>query len=276
MNWQNKSIMPAPRPIITLTTDFGLSDGYVAAIKGVILSRTPEATIVDLCHAIAPQDIVQAAYIIKDTFSSFPIGAIHVVVVDPGVGSDRGIILLAAHGHYFLAPDNGVLGLLIDAEAKAFLAQRPDLYQQPVSCTFHGRDIMAPLAAHLAAGHPPESIGQTLALEKLTVLSLPVPTIDRSCGRISGCIIRIDHFGNLITNISRADVQQLAASPALISLSIGQHSITSWHENYSQAAPGQALILINSSGLIEVAINQGHAANSLACKINDNVILSVC
>lgn len=268
--------MPAPRPIITLTTDFGLEDGYVAAIKGVILGRTPEATIVDLCHAISPQDIGQAAYVIHDTFSSFPTGTIHVVVIDPGVGSDRGIICLAAQGHSFLAPNNGVLGLLLDAEAKAFLAQRPDLYQQPVSQTFHGRDIMAPLAAHLAAGHPPQSIGPALALEGLVVPNLPVPGIDRRSRRINGCIIRIDHFGNLITNISRADVRELTATPTNLTLCLGPHRLNSWHENYSQTPAGQPLILINSSGLIEVAINQGHAANRLAVKIYDSVILSVC
>lgn len=262
--------------VITLTTDFGLSDGYVAAIKGVILGRAPEAVIVDLCHAIGPQDISQAAYLINDTFRSFPAGTIHVVVVDPGVGSARAIILLAAHGHYFLAPDNGVLGLVIDAEARAFLAHRPDLYQQPVSQTFHGRDIMAPLAAHLATGHPPESIGHPLDLERLAVLSRPVPTIDHHRRRLSGCVSRIDHFGNLITNIRRAEVEQLAASPAAIQLVIGRHRISAWCENYSQVQPGQPLILVNSSGLIEVAINQGHAAKQLAVKIYDTVILSVC
>ena len=266
----------APHPIITLTTDFGQSDGYVAAIKGVILSRVPTATIVDLCHAIPPQGITQAAYVLKDTFPYFPAGSIHVVVVDPGVGSARGIIALSSQGHTFLAPDNGVLSLVADLEAKAFLAHRPDLYQQPVSQTFHGRDIIAPLAAHLATGHAPETIGPGIAMAHLTALHLPVPTIDRAGRRVLGCVVRIDHFGNLITNTSRADLQQLSESIADITVAIGPHRLTSWYQNYSQAPPGQPLILVNSSGLIEVAINRDHAARRLNCGINDKVSFSVC
>ena len=265
-----------PTPIITLTTDFGLSDGYVAAIKGVILSLTPEATIVDLCHAIPPQDIKQAAFMIKDTFPFFPNGTIHVIIVDPEVGSDRKIIALASHGHCFLAPDNGVLSLVIAAEAKAFRVKRPDLYHQPVSQTFHGRDIMAPLAAHLASGHPFESIGPAISLELLTALQLPLPTVNLLGRTISGCVIRIDHFGNLITNISRADVEQLGTSLDRTRLSIGRHSLRSWHENYSQSASDDPLILINSTGLIEVAINQGHAGKHLDIEMYAPVILSVC
>ena len=266
----------APAPIITLTTDFGQSDGYVAAIKGVILSRLPTATLVDLCHAIPPQEITQAAYVLQDTFPCFPAGSIHVVVVDPGVGSERGIIALRSQGHTFLAPDNGVLSLVADAGAKAFLAERPDLHRQPVSHTFHGRDIIAPLAAYLAAGHAPETIGPAIALERLAALTLPVPTIDRAGRRVLGCVVRIDHFGNLITNTSRADLQQLAARVEDITLAIGPHRLTSWCHSYSQTPPGQPLILFNSSGLVEIAINRGHAARRLNCGINDAVSFSVC
>ncbi len=263
-------------PIITLTTDFGTNDGYVAAIKGVILSRTPAATIVDLCHALPPQDIRQAAYFLRDTFPYFPAGTIHVVVVDPGVGSGRGIVALVSRGHTFLAPDNGVLGLVMASGAKAFLAERPDLYRHPVSHTFHGRDIIAPLAAYLAAGHAPEALGPALDPERLVSLKLPEPTIDRTGRRIAGCVVRIDHFGNLITNISAADLHQLAVSPDALTLTIGPHRLNSWHLNYSQAPAGEPLILINSNGLIEIAINQGHAARRLTCGIDDPVSLSVC
>jgi len=265
-----------PAPLITLTTDFGLSDGYVAAIKGVILSRTPEARIVDLCHAILPHDIMQAAFLVKETFPCFPSGTIHVVVVDPGVGSKRRIIVLSAHGHFFIAPDNGVLGGLISDGGMAFSVNRPDLYLQPVSHTFHGRDIMAPLAAYLAGGHPPESIGDALALEQLTALQLPTPHVDPSCRQISGCVIRIDHFGNLITNIGFSDVQQLGTPPFSLSLSVGQHNIGSWYENYSQSPSGEPMILVDSNGMIEIAINQGDAARTMAVTIYDTVILSVC
>lgn len=264
----------ATPPIITLTTDFGLSDGYVAAMKGVILSRLPEARIVDLCHAIAPQDIAQAAYLIQDTFGYFPAGTIHVVVVDPGVGSGRGLIALEAQGHLFLAPDNGVLSLVSGPGARAFLAKRPDLWLAPLSHTFHGRDVIAPLAAYLAAGHGPESLGDAIAMADLMALRLPVPRIDQASRQVHGAVIRIDHFGNLITNISQAELRALETSAKTLRLSIGPHEIRAWHETYSQAPSGQPLILVNSSGLIEIAINQGHAARVLGGRVSDAVLIS--
>lgn len=263
-------------PIITLTTDFGLSDGYVAAIKGVILSRIPAVHIIDLCHEIAPQDIYQAAWVVKDTFASFPSGSIHVVVVDPGVGSDRAIVGMSAHGHYFLGPDNGVLSPIIVPDAKACLAQRPDLYQSPLSHTFHGRDIFAPLAAHLATGHPLESIGPVIDVHNLQRLSLSRPIVNQNPYQITGCVIRIDHFGNLITNISSSDLQHLDSDVSKITVDIGPLTLTSWRAHYSEMTQGQPLILINSSDLVEIAINHGHAAKSLGARINTPIILSVC
>lgn len=265
-----------PAPIITLTTDFGLSDGYVAAIKGVILSRTASANIIDICHDVAPQNISQAAWVVKDTFIYFPKGSIHVIVVDPGVGSDRAIVGMSAHGHYFLGPDNGVLSPFIEPEAKAFLAQRPDLYQSPVSRTFHGRDIFAPLAAHLAAGNPIDSIGKPIHVDLLQRLILPEPTINMGTGQITGCIIKIDHFGNLITNISSSDLLQLGSAPTSICIDIKDITLSVWRTHYSEMPPGQPLILINSSGLVEIAINQGHAEKELGIRINTPIILSVC
>ncbi len=261
---------------ITLTTDFGLADGYVAAIKGVILSRAPRVAIVDLCHAIPPQDVAQAAYLLHETSCYFPLGTIHVVVVDPGVGSSRRIILLASRGHYFLAPDNGVVALLVAPEAKAFRLDRPDLYLAPVSHTFHGRDIFAPLAAHLACGHAPESMGQAMATADLAPLHLPTPRLDLTGRTIAGCVTRRDHFGNLITNITQADLAQLQAERDAITLGIGPHRLRCWHDTYSQAEPGQPLLLINGAGLIEIAVNRGDAANYLNSGIYAPVLLSVC
>jgi len=261
--------------IITLTTDFGVSDGYVAAIKGVILSRTTRATIVDLCHQIAPQDIAQAAWVVSDTFSAFPPGTIHVIVVDPGVGSQRAIIGMAAHGHCFLAPDNGALHLLIEPSARAYRAERPDLYRTPVSHTFHGRDIFAPLAAHLADGHPLESIGPQLPLDLLQRLPLPTPVVDLNRRQIMGTIVRVDHFGNLITNISASDLRQLGDGLTGISIRLGAATLTSWCSHYHEAAPGQPLILLNSAGFVEIAVNQGHAATCLGAAIPAPILLSV-
>lgn len=279
MNWHiemNDQFQTTPAPIITLTTDFGLGDGYVAAIKGVILSRMPTAAIVDLCHEIAPHDIAQAAWVVKDTFSAFPPGSIHVIVVDPGVGSGRAIVGMAAHGHCFLAPDNGILSTLIEPKAKACQAQRPDLYQHPLSHTFHGRDIFAPLAAHLASGHPLESIGPSVPLDHLQPLSPPTPTVDLSTRQITGCVTRIDHFGNLITNISATELQQLGSPPATVRICLGPLTLSSWCTHYNAVAPGQPLILLNSANLVEIAINQGHAASSLGVRIHTPFVLSVC
>lgn len=261
---------------ITLTTDFGLMDGYVAAIKGVILARAPEVTIVDLCHAVPPQDIAQAAYLLHETAFYFPVGSIHVVVVDPGVGSSREIILLVSQGHSFLAPDNGVVSLLITPGCRAFRVARPDLYLSPLSHTFHGRDIFAPLAAHLARGHAPESMGQAVATADLAPLHLPHPHVDPIRGTIRGCVIRRDHFGNLITNITLADLGQLQTERAAITLAIGPHRLRNWHDTYSQVAQGEPLLLINSAGLVEIAVNRGDAANYLNSRIYAPVLLSVC
>lgn len=264
--------------IITLTTDFGLSDEYVGVMKGVILSRAPDARIVDLTHAVPPQDIRLAAYIIAAAHKYFPANTLHVIVVDPGVGSNRRIILLQAKGRLFLAPDNGVLTLLLSEKnfQAAFEVTCNHLFLSPVSDTFHGRDIFAPVAAHLAAGLPPEKVGPSLARKELTTLPLPKVHIDSTNNTVSGNVIGIDHFGNLITNIHQEDYRKLP--PALldkkISVVIGNTTIPGIHTSYAIAPPGTLLALFGSRGYLEIACNLGNAAQHLNAAQDDTVTLT--
>ena len=177
--------------IITLTTDFGLTDEYVGVMKGVILSRRPCARIVDLSHNIGRHDILQAAYVIYSSYRYFPESTIHIVVVDPGVGSDRRIVLVSAKNHLFLVPDNGILSLFlvnkyVDA---AYEINCDHLFLKPLSNTFHGRDIFAPVAAQLAGDLRPEQVGNRIDPDKLVTLSMPEVRIDPVQGRITGTVL---------------------------------------------------------------------------------------
>ena len=262
-------------PIITLTTDFGLDDCYVGVVKGVIVSRNPAAQIIDLSHTIPPQDILQAAYLVHANFSYFPEGTLHVIIVDPGVGSDRKIILAKACNHLFLAPDNGVLSPFIEKNqvTRTFNADRKDLYLSPVSQTFHGRDIFAPLAAHLTNANTPESVGTEYDTAKLTTLNLPLPTIDTANAKIEGTIINIDRFGNITTNITSNEICKLNSAHQALELTFKNHTITGLQTNYAAAAPGEPLLLINSQNSLEIAVNQGNAQTLLNASLYDSLVL---
>ncbi len=257
--------------VITLTTDFGPGSHYGGQMKGVISSRAPRATIVDLCHTIRRHDIAQAAMIIASSWRFFPAAAIHIVVVDPGVGGGRQIILLTVNGHYFIAPDNGVLSHLPLAHslAKCFIIQRPDLYLKPLSRTFHGRDIMAPVAAHLASGGQPADCGPEISPRRLITLPL-IPPPKVKDGQLHGIILDIDSFGNIITNIKAADLTPLSGP---LAGRLNNHKITLMAESYEQAAPGRALLIINSSDTLEIAVNKGRAADLLGAGIGMPVII---
>jgi len=265
-----------PAPIITLTTDFGLDDCYVGAMKGVILSRNPAARIIDLCHTVGPQDVVQAAYLIHANFSYFPEGTLHLVIVDPGVGSSRKIILATARDHSFLVPDNGVLSPFLKKKqvTSSFSAEREDLYLHPTSRTFHGRDIFAPLAAFLTNGNPPESIGPEYDTAKLTTLDLPMPIVDPANSTVKGSIINIDRFGNASTNITLDEIGPLNTPPGSLQLSIGNHTITGLRATYTDTSPGTPLLIINSQNFLEIAVNRGSAQALLNTSLYDTVVLS--
>ncbi len=264
-------------PIITLTTDFGLQDPYVGMMKGAILSVHPAAVIVDITHHIEPQAVVQAAHVIHSAYSFFPAGTIHVAVVDPGVGSGRALLALAADGHIFLAPDNGTLtAVMAAATITACVRIENRCYFRPViSRTFHGRDILAPVAGHLAGGLSLFELGPSVPLEKAVVLNLNKARI-RNEQEIEGTIRDIDRFGNLLTNI---DGETLSAfmnhrPKQDISVEIGRIVLTGLQGCYQDVPTGQAAALMGSNGCLEIALNQGNAARRFNAKIGDMVRVS--
>jgi S-adenosylmethionine hydrolase len=233
--------------IITLTTDFGLKDPFVGAMKGVILGLAPNIQIVDITHDIPSYDIVEASIVLAEACRYFPPGTIHVVVVDPGVGSARRPILVGQGKHIdqiFIAPDNGVLSLVSDSAAARHITNA-SLFRNPVSQTFHGRDIFAPVAARLAAGTSIESVGPTVTdLVKLSSSRNPT-------------VLRVDKFGNLQTSLTRG---QLGIGFAIRA---GGSEVRRLLSSYSEALPGEVFAIEGSAGLIELCLNQGSAADRL-------------
>ncbi|MDH3359956.1 MAG: SAM-dependent chlorinase/fluorinase [Desulfobulbaceae bacterium] len=252
--------------LVTLTTDFGLTDEYVGIMKGVILSLAPTTQIVDLSHEIEPQNIAQAAYLINSSRQYFPDNTIHILVVDPGVGSNRRMILVGARRQLFLAPDNGVLSLVFDDNELDFAhaITNEELYLHPVSQTFHGRDILAPVAAHLAKGLAVETVGPPLDSKELKQLNLAA-SISTDGKSIIGRVIQIDRFGNLITNIHRHDLQKLTASStgSTLTVTVGTSTINNLVAYYAEATPGELLALFGSRDYLEIAINKGNAGKYL-------------
>ncbi|MDZ4819842.1 MAG: SAM-dependent chlorinase/fluorinase [Planctomycetota bacterium] len=260
--------MPAP---ITLLTDFGTDSFYVAAMKGAILSINPQTAIVDLTHSVTPQNVTQAAYLLDWTTSTFPAGTIHIAVVDPGVGTGRDILLVEADGQYYLAPDNGLLSLIIARSDSVTIRKldQPQYWREDISSTFHGRDIFAPTAAHLSLGVPPEQLATTL-IPPDSIIKLPLPAIKRTPNSITGQVIFIDSFGNAITNIRRDD---LPTEIDLTKLTVTwqnekqsgdqTHSITGLVRTYHDANPGTPVALFGSSGHLEIAVVDGSGGSNL-------------
>ncbi len=257
--------------IITLTTDFGLADGYVGTMKGVILGIAPTATIVDISHGIPPQDVREAAYTLYAAYPYFPQGAIHVVVVDPGVGSERRGIALRTPQATFVAPDNGVLSYVVAGERVEQIVHltNPGYHLSPVSRTFHGRDIFAPAAAHLARGIPLTELGQPLT--EIVAFPLPQPQV-RPDGAIVGQIIHVDRFGNLITSITATDLADYSLLGASV-IEIKGQTIRDIASNYAEVATGKLLALVGSSDHLEIAVSGGSASQTLEAKGGDEVLL---
>jgi S-adenosylmethionine hydrolase len=247
--------------LITLTTDFGVCDSYVAQMKGVILEVNPDVQIVDVTHAIPPQDVVRAAAVIAEIAGVFPSGTIHVAVIDPGVGSERTLLAAEAAGQRFLAPDNGLLTPLFRRFPPARIHRLADdrFWRRPVSATFHGRDILAPVAAHWSCGADLTRFGPPVDLATLVTLSVEEPR--RVGSTLIGRVELADAFGNLITNIREPDLP--AGDRNSLAISIGGERITGVHRTYSDR-PFQAVVaLIGSSGRLEIAVNGGNAAGKL-------------
>lgn len=255
--------------IITLTTDFGLQDPYAGQLKGALLSGCPSATIIDITHAIPPWDVVTAAFIIRTSYVFFPFGSIHLVVVDPGVGGQRSILVAEGDGHFFIVPDNGILSLLV-ADHKIETVHRvehPGFFSASVSPTFHGRDIMAPVAAALAKGRALHDFGAALSLE--TIRLIIVPSTVQESKRMHGQVQRIDHFGNIRTTLRVG--RGCLETTSFQSLEISGRSIATLARTYSDVAPGALLALSDSSGYLEIAANQASAAEILGCVPGDEI-----
>jgi len=250
-------------PCITLLTDFGLEDEYVGVMKGVIVGLAPEVPIIDLCHQVPAQDIRRAGRLLAASYRYFPAGCLHVAVVDPGVGGSRRILCAAVEGHLFLAPDNGLLTEVLDSATTAFAHQVTDssYFLARVSNTFHGRDIFAPVAGHLAKGLPLQQLGP--AVDVATVTRLDLPRARKSGNRIEGQVIAVDRFGNLTTNITSNLLAPWLASPERMQITTGQLTIAGLASSYQMVEEGRPLALISSRDCLEIAVRNGNAARTL-------------
>lgn len=279
---------PTP-PIITLLTDFGENDSYVGAMKGVLLSILPDARLVDISHQVSPQDVQQAAGIISAVYKYYPQHTVHLIVVDPGVGTTRRPIAVQTDRGRFVAPDNGVLThVLRKANSwEAVALENPDYWLAEPSQTFHGRDIFSPVAAHLAAGIALSDLGP--AIDDLETIQ--IPPLAEVPGGVKGEVVRIDHFGNVLTNIQSLiwiddtmlefkppderltlpDPISFAASAARVTFS--WRTLDGIRRTYGEAHTGDTLALVGSSGELEVSVNQGNAADKLAIQVGDPVTL---
>lgn len=248
------------RPIITLTTDFGLNDHFVGAMKGVILDIVPEAQIVDISHAVQAFDVLDGAIAISQSYSYFPTGTVHVVVVDPGVGTERRAILASSDGYHFVAPDNGVLSMVYAREERIHVRHvtSEHYFRQPVSQTFHARDIFAPVAAYLAKMVDSHKFGDEIEDYIRFAAPKPKPAGDN---RIRAVILKVDRFGNLITNVRPDDIPALFVDkPSGFKIVIGSKEITEIRRAYAEGGPGEVFGILGSMGYLEIVANRASAA----------------
>jgi S-adenosylmethionine hydrolase len=257
--------------VVTFTTDFGLADPFVGILHGVVLNINVDAKLVDVCHSVASYDVFDGAWTIAQAYRFFPPRTIHVVVVDPGVGSARRPIIVETDNYIFVAPDNGVLSL-IEAREPKFVVRHitADRYfLQPLSQTFHGRDIFAPVAAWLSKGVAPSEFGPEIA----DFQRLPLPQVERiGENSLRGVVIKVDKFGNLVTNISEPDAPALFRSqPTQVSILIGGETIKRVGQSYAQADDGELFAIVGSAGYLEIAAKQASAAEKLAAGLGTPV-----
>ena len=246
--------------LISLTTDFGLQDHFIGTMKGVILNIAPETTIVDICHSVQPFDVFDGALTIAQSYSYFPTATVHVVVVDPGVGTARRPIVLSTEKHLFVAPDNGVLSLIYDREERLTVRNitAEHYFLQPISNTFHARDIFSPIAAWLAKGVDPSNMGDEIT--DFVRFSAPTPKTGEQ-GLLRGVVLKVDRFGNLITNITPKDMPALCDSdPKPFKITVGKREITQVRSAYAEGAPGEVFGVLGSMGFLEIAANRASAA----------------
>lgn len=259
--------------IITLTTDYGTNDHLVGTLKGVILKINPYATIVDITHNILPFDLLDGALAIGSAYSHFPPKTIHVVVVDPGVGTERRPLLVSAQNQYFVAPDNGVLSVIFEREAASLVVRHANVqhyYLTPVSNTFHGRDIFAPVASWLSKGWQTPSMGDEISDYKR--FSIPRPK--DAAGTMKGVVMRTDAFGNLMTNFRSEDLPESALDGGVIQLQAGPHQVSRLVDTFARGNNGEPVAYLGSSGYLEIAVNKANAARVLNLGRGAPVILT--
>lgn len=258
--------------LISLITDFGLSDNFVGVMKAAILKINPKARVVDICHQVRAQDIRQAAFLLSSSFRFFPRGTVHLAVVDPGVGSRRRKIIVRTKDYYFVAPDNGLLAFALKDEPpkKIIEITNEKYFLKPVSCTFHGRDIFAPVSAYLSKGESAGEFGR--AVKSFRALELPAVKINSR--ELTGEIIYIDNFGNLVSNIDRSALESFIRNKRF-SIRLKNNTLRRLSRAYMEGAALQPLALIGSFGCLEIAVNAGSARDYLKADKGDKIKVSI-
>jgi hypothetical protein len=247
-------------PIITLTTDFGTSDHLVGTMKGVILNINPASRIVDINHSVVPFDLLDGALSIANAYSFFPARTIHVVIVDPGVGTDRRPILVTAGNQFFVAPDNGVLSVIYERESCTVRHITAEHYfLNPISPTFHGRDIFAPTAAWLSKTFQTEAFGEVVT----DFVRFTMPKAKANGQGIKGVVLRVDAFGNLLTNLTVENIPASAVAGGPIQLAVNGKPVTQFARTFAAGNPGEPIAVVGSTGYVEIAVNRGSAARTL-------------
>jgi len=256
--------MLARRQVVTLTTDFGLADHFVGVLKGVILNINPEVQIVDLSHSVNSYDIFDAAFTLAQSYRYFPSDTIHLVVVDPGVGSARRPILARTMNYKFVAPDNGVLSLIYEREGEALEVRHvtaDHYFLNPVSNTFHGRDVFAPIVGWLSKGVELDKFGDPITDYAKFTPPKPKKVSDTL---MKGVVLKVDKFGNIITNLSPEDIPQLfSENPPPFKIIVNQQEISRLNLAYSMGKPSEVFAIVGSSGFLEICTNRGSAAKTL-------------
>jgi len=250
----------AYRPIVTLTTDFGTNDHFVGVMKGVILEILPEAQVVDICHSVQAYDVLDGALTISQAYSYYPSGTVHVVVVDPGVGTARRPIIASSDKFHFVAPDNGVLSLVYAREERMHVRHitSDHYFLQPMSNTFHARDIFAPVAAYLAKLVDTVKFGDEV--DDYVRFAAPKPKATEA-NRYRAVVLKVDRFGNMLTNITAQDIPALfQAGPEPFKITVGNREVTELHGAYAEGSPGEVFGIVGSMGFLEIAANRGAAA----------------
>jgi len=258
-------------PVITLLTDFGTKDHYVASIKGVILNINPECHLVDITHRVNPQDIEEGAFILVSAYSYFPKGTVHLCVVDPGVGGDRKPILLVTQNYFFVGPDNGLFTLVAQREKvkQILVLSKRKYFLSKISSTFHGRDLFAPVAAHLSLGVRPTAFGYEI--RSLKEIGFQKPVVKE--GRLLGEILHIDAFGNVISNIDEARLSRFVQGCPFV-IRAGRKSIPGLKEGYWEGKKGEPIALLGSGGFLEISVREGNAQKILKVKKGDPIWIS--